>query len=208
MAGVDREDPDVASVTLFWLPLGAGGRFVRWNGRVYEALSAHHEHRARTELYHSALEVYVDGDRFTIEMTPVVGSRAPTEAVVQHGPVGSRSLGRSRLFRYEVRRWRDGTIPDVDDAVGSPLSVSHDPAHARQLLELVPRVPALTWGRDESHAGEMWNSNSITAWLLACTYEDVGGITPPVGGRAPGWRAGLTVATRHPSMVGPGRGPT
>jgi hypothetical protein len=101
-----------------------------------------------------------------------------------------------------VRRWRDGTIPDVDDAVGSPVPVGHDPARARQLLELVPHVPALTWGRDESHAGEMWNSNSITAWLLACTYEDVGAIAPPIGGRAPGWHAGLAVATRHPSMVG------
>lgn len=25
-----------ASVDLFWLPLGAGGHFVGWNGRLYE----------------------------------------------------------------------------------------------------------------------------------------------------------------------------
>jgi hypothetical protein len=192
----NADNPDVANVALFWLPLGAGGRFVRWNGRRYEALAAHHEHRARAELYHSALEVYVDGVRSTIEMTPVVGSKAPLHAVVQHGPVGYRALGHSRLFRYEVRRWRDGTIPDLADAVGSPVSVSHDPASARRLLELVPQVPALTWGRDESHAGEMWNSNSITAWLLARAHEDVDAIAPPVGGRAPGWRAGLVVAAR------------
>jgi len=30
----------MASIELWWLPLGAGGRFVRLNGRVYEALHA------------------------------------------------------------------------------------------------------------------------------------------------------------------------
>jgi len=29
-----------ASVELYWLPLGAGGRFVRWNGRVFDAVAA------------------------------------------------------------------------------------------------------------------------------------------------------------------------
>jgi len=29
------------------------------------------------------------------------------------GTVGSRLLGHLRLFRYEVRRWREGSIPDV-----------------------------------------------------------------------------------------------
>jgi hypothetical protein len=203
----DSDNRDAAGVALYWLPLGAGGRFVGWNGRRYEALAARREHRARAELYHSALEVSVDGARFTIEMTPVVGSKAPVEAVVQHGPVGYRWLGHLRLFRYEVRRWRDGTIPDVADAVGSPLSVSRDPASARRLLELVPQVPALTWGRDESHVGEMWNSNSITAWLLARAHEDVASIAPPAGGRAPGWRAGLIVAADHvprPDVSEPG----
>jgi hypothetical protein len=201
MSASAGQNPDVASITLFWLPLGAGGRFVKWNGRTYEALAAHHEHRARQELYHSALEVVVDGDPYTIEMTPALGSKAPTQAVVQHGPVGSRWLGRSRLFRYEVRRWRDGTIPDIDEAEGGPISVSHDPAAARRLLELVPAVPALTWGRDESQVGEMWNSNSITAWLLACSQDDIGGIAPPAGGRAPGWHAGLIIASHRLSKV-------
>jgi hypothetical protein len=35
-------------VDLFWLPLGAGGRFVRSNGRFYEALAARLEHRERS----------------------------------------------------------------------------------------------------------------------------------------------------------------
>jgi hypothetical protein len=186
--------PGVASVTLFWLPLGAGGRVVRWNGRIYEAVMARHDHRDRAELYHSALEVYVDGSRFTVEMGPVVGSKAPSAAVVQHGPVGSRWLGRSPLFRYEVRRWLDGSIPDLDEAVGPPISVSQDAALARELLDLVRQVPALTWGRDEAHVGDMWNSNSVTAWLLARTCGHIDGIRPPAGGRAPGWRSGLALA--------------
>jgi hypothetical protein len=193
--------PAIASVDLFWLPLGAGGRFVGWNGRAYEALTARHDHREPAELYHSALEVQVDGARYTIEMTPVVGSKAPNRAVAQYGPVGCRSLGHFRLFRYEVRRWRDGTIPDVEEAVDSPLSISHDSFRARELLDLVPRVPPLTWGRDESQAGEMWNSNSVTSWLLANTLESVDTIRPPAGGRAPGWRAGLVVAARNSTAV-------
>ncbi len=46
-------------VDLYWLPLGAGGHSVRFNGRVYEALVATVERRTRCDLYHSALEVRV-----------------------------------------------------------------------------------------------------------------------------------------------------
>jgi hypothetical protein len=35
------------------------------------------------------------------------------------------------------------------------------------VLALVPRVPTVTWGRDELAADEMWNSNSVVRWLLA-----------------------------------------
>ena len=55
-----------------------------------------------------------------IEMGPVWNTPDPQRGVVGEGPVGLRSLGRSRLFRYEVRCWRDGRIPDVDEAVDSP----------------------------------------------------------------------------------------
>jgi hypothetical protein len=98
------------------------------------------------------------------------------------------------LFRYEVRQWPNGVIPDIDEAVESPRTVSTDPAVARRLLALVPEVPTLTWGRDESRTGEMWNSNSICAWLLVRSGVDVATIHPPTGGRAPGWSAGLDVA--------------
>lgn len=34
-----------AGIDLYWLPLGAGGRFVRFNGRVYEERQELHEIR-------------------------------------------------------------------------------------------------------------------------------------------------------------------
>jgi len=186
-----------ASVMLYWLPLGAGGHSVRWNGRIFEALMARREHRPVTDLYHAALEVRVGPDRSVIEMTPAWGADAADRGVVCEGPVGSRWLGRSRFFRYEVRRWRDGVIPDVAEAVASPQVLSQDPDRARRLLDLVPRVPTATWGRDELQAGEMWNSNSLVAWLLALSGHDVEAIEPPDRGRAPGWYAGVVVAGRQ-----------
>jgi hypothetical protein len=66
-------------VDLYWLPLGAGGRSVRFNGRVYEALVATIERRKRCDLYHSALEVRTPDRRFVIEMTR--SSAAATRAM-------------------------------------------------------------------------------------------------------------------------------
>jgi len=189
--------PDRHAVVLYWLPLGAGGHCVRRSGRVFEALVARHEHRAGCDLYHSALEVRHGDERYTIEMAPVWSGAAADRGVVRRGAVGSRLLGRSVLFRYEVRRWRDGVIPDARQAVASPYQVSHDAGRAARILELVPLVPALTWGRDDAYTGEMWNSNSLTAWLLARTGHRMDTIGPPAGGRAPGWRAGLVVAARQ-----------
>ena len=47
----------------------------------------------------------------------------------------------------------------------------------------------------------MWNSNSVVAWLLARTGLPVDEITPPPGGRAPGWRAGLVAARRQQQVA-------
>jgi hypothetical protein len=193
------------SVDLYWLPLGAGGvAAVRWGGRVYEALSARHRRRERCDIYHSALEVRLDGDRHVIEMAPVWSSRQPDRGVVGEGAVGSPWLGRSRLFRYEVRRWLGGRIPDLAEAVASPQRLGGDPDRARLLLELVPAFPTVTWGRDELGTGEMWNSNSLVAWLLARSGHRVDLIEFPPRGRAPGWSAGLEVA-RRPVRSAPAR---
>ncbi len=98
-----RGGDDVSCVDLYWLPLGAGGRCVRLNGRIFEALVARHEHRRAVDLYHSALEVRLGPDRWVIEMAPVWNTPEPERGVVAEGPVGLRWLGRSRWFRYEVR---------------------------------------------------------------------------------------------------------
>lgn len=184
-------------VDLYWLPLGAGGHSVRLNGRVFEAVAARLERRAPCDLYHSGLEVRVPEGRFVIEQAPVRDSNGGERGVVAEGAVGSRWAGRFRIFRYEVRRWRDGVIPDIGEAVESPQRLTDNRLLAQHVLDLVPNVPRLVWGRDESQAGEMWNSNSLTSWLIASSGLHVESVHPPVGGRAPGWRAGLVVASRQ-----------
>jgi len=82
----ELQDP---SVDLYWLPLGAGGRSVRWNGRLFEAAMARREHRAVEDLYHSAIEVGERDRRFVIEMAPVWNVDALDRGVVCEGPVGT-----------------------------------------------------------------------------------------------------------------------
>ncbi len=190
------DDVRANGVELYWLPLGAGGHSVRLNGRVYEAVAARAQGRPACDLYHSALVVCVPEGRFVVEQAPVRDDNGFARGVVAEGSVGSRWAGRFRIFRYEVRRWRDGVIPDIGEAVDSPRLLTGDAALGRRLLDLVPAVPPLVWGRDESDAGEMWNSNSLTSWLLTRSGLDVESVRVPTGGRAPGWQAGIVVARR------------
>jgi hypothetical protein len=192
-----------SSVDLYWLPLGAGDTTgcVRRNGWIFERVSAWYQNRQQRDLYHSALEVRLDANRFVIEMTPVWSTHTPDRGVVCEGPVGLRWLGHSRLFRYEVRCWQDGVIPDVAEAVESPQRLSTDTVQARRVISLAPTFPTATWGRDELGTGDMWNSNSLIAWLLARSGHDIGSVAPPHCGRAPGWAAGLVVAGRSTSHV-------
>ncbi len=184
-------------IDLYWLPLGAGGHFVRLNGRIYEAIQAQRERRRAFDLYHSALEVRVPRERFVIETAwPIPDDRPASRGVVLEGPVFSPRIARFRVCRYEVRRWRDGIIPDIREAVASPQRLSEDEERARRVLDLVGSVPALVWGRDELGTGDMWNSNSVISWLLARGGLPTDAIRPPVRGRAPGWEAGLVTALR------------
>jgi uncharacterized protein YndB with AHSA1/START domain len=194
--GGSAEDENHAAVDLYWLPLGAGGRCVRINGRIFEAFSARLQHREPCDLYHSALEVQLGPSRYVVEMAPVWNEHSTERGVVAEGAVGHREAGRFRLFRYEIRRWRDGRIPDIGEAVESPRRLTSDPAQARQILDLVPHVPTAVWGRDNLNTGDMWNSNSLSSWLIARSGIETTSIHPPTGGRAPGWQAGLVLAAR------------
>jgi hypothetical protein len=184
-----------ASIDLYWLPLGAGGHFVRFNGRVYEAIHALLERRRPLDLYHSALEVTVPEGRFVIENAwPIPDANGANRGCAVEGPVGSRRFARFRAFRYEIRRWRDGVIADVAEAVDSPQRLSDDEKRAHRLLGLVETVPPLLWGRDQLNLGEMWNSNSVISWVLARSGLRPEDIRLPTNGRAPGWAAGLRLA--------------
>ena len=186
-----------ASVDLFWIPLGAGASAARISGVLYEAGLALVQHRPRCDLYHSALVIHADAGRYVVEQTPVPDSHAAQRGVVAGGAVGTKRAGRFRIFRYEVRCWLGGQIPDVWAALDSPCRLSVDPALAQRVLDAAPMVPTPVWGRDEFRTGEMWNSNSVIAWILARAGLDLRGVQPPAGGRAPGWNAGLMVANEQ-----------
>ncbi|HQZ85547.1 MAG TPA: hypothetical protein PLB21_07970 [Actinomycetota bacterium] len=189
------------SVDLYWIPLGAGARSVRFNGIVYEAIAAALQRRSRRGIYHSAVRITLPSGTYMVEMTPIPDAYGNERGVVAEGPVGVPAAQRFRLLRYEIRRWRNGVVPDLDQAVSSPIRVCHDLASAQRIFDLVPGVPRATWGRDELQAGEMWTCNSVISWALATGGIDVGALPLPANGRAPGWDAGDAIAHRPPVLV-------
>ena len=190
------QTPCTAAVDLYWIPLGAGGRCVRANGRGFEAIEAARQRRPRRDLYHAVLVVDIGHERHTIELAPSPDGDETSRGVVATGAVGNRRLGRLRLFRYEVRCWRDGCIPDRGRRWAG-----------RSAFRATPASPATCWTSPPSSRsrcgvatscmpGEMWNSNSVIAWLEMAAGLTAGELRPPAGGRAPGWDAGLEVARR------------
>ena len=173
---------ETSAVDLYWLPLGAGGHFVRLNGRVYEALAARLKRRPPCDLYHAALQVEVPEGKFVIEQAPVHDWSGDQRGVVAEGAVGSRWAGRFRIFRYEIRVWPGGHIPDVAEAVDSPRRLTEDEDRARRVLDVIGGIPTPVWGRDELDTGEMWNSNSVIAWVIARSGIDAESIQPPPAG--------------------------
>src|SRR3954465_12138899 len=85
---------DEAWVDLYWLPLGAGGHSVRFNGKVYEWLASRREHRRPCDIYHSALVVHLDGVDWTVEMGPGGNVDAPPDAPACTGAGGAPGVGR------------------------------------------------------------------------------------------------------------------
>ena len=107
-----------ATVELYWIPLGAGGHYVRFNGRVFEAIEAAYQRRPRCDLYHAALVVELDGDRYTIELAPRMPTRLaeawsqPARSGVA-GPGGCAcsatrcDAGQAGRFPISAMRWTD-----------------------------------------------------------------------------------------------------
>ena len=192
-----------AWVDLYWLPLGAGGHVVRWNGRVYEWWSARREHRAAADLYHCGLMVCLDGVTYAVEMGPVWNVSDAGRGVVAEGPVGATWLGRFRAFRYEVRCWPGGRIPDVAEAVESPVR-----ANAQATAELEFHIsPAPSSSLPQVRTGISRNIASTAATVAGSevvrTGHDMDTVVPPQGGRAPGWTSGLVLAHRQATVVAP-----
>lgn len=196
MSETSRDDDRAGrrGVDLYWIPLGAGAHAVRWTGAVHERWCSHRDHRPPERIYHSALVVRGEGAEVVIEQAPAA-RHGERRGVVAVGPVATRLMAFWPLPRYEVRRWRAGHIDDVDQAL-DPVSVSVDEDTSRRVLEAVPRVPVLTWGRDATGTGEMWNSNSVIAWILQTGGIDAAALSPPAGGAAPGWRSGTAAAQK------------
>lgn len=183
-----------SGIALVWLPLGAGQPVVAFSGRTYERLVAWRGRRPPLALYHAALEVTTPEASYAVELAPVPDSNGHQRGVVCTGAVGSRLLGRLRWFRYELRCWPGGTLPDRHLAVASPIVVARGTEPVARLLAMLPHAPTLVWGRDSERLGEMWNSNAVIAWLLAVTGLLSADVRLPPGGRAPGWDAGLRFA--------------
>ena len=179
---------------LWWIPVGAGGRFVVHTSRWWEHLQAARQRRRPQLLFHAALEIFCDEHRFVIEMTPAWGQPAEASGVVSTGPVGLRMLGHFSAFQYQIRAWPEGTLPDRAHAVAPPITIALGERAAQALLAALPEVPTLTWGRQVAQVPDMWNSNSLISWLLTTVGVDAENLRPPAQGRAPGWAAGVAQA--------------
>jgi hypothetical protein len=189
---------------LYWIPVGAGTPVVRVSVGVFEAFSAAVERRKRCTLFHAALIATAESGTVAVEMAPTPDAFGRRDrGVVAEGTVGLSCLRRLRTFRYEVRRWPNGIIPDLQHAVASPVVLTEDDRLVQRCLDLVAHVPTPVWGRDELRLGEMWNSNSVISWVLSQAELISKAILPMGAARAPGWDAGIQAADRdHVGSIG------
>jgi hypothetical protein len=190
-------------VDLYWLPVGAGLQFplAQIQGAtlgLYERVSALLARRAPGRLYHSALKLGTRHGRYSVEVRPVQAREAVQPVLT--GSVGWPGAGRFRWLRYEVACLPGQPLPDEAWAVAAPLRLTEDCEEAERVYALLPKIPALTWGRTARAGGEAWTSNSAISWLLAAAGLDGASIEIPSGGRAIGWAAGLAAAA---SRLGP-----
>jgi hypothetical protein len=184
-----------AGIELYWIPVAAGtARLQRASLRVWETFEAARARRPRATLFHTALKLWpTGGEALTLELAPAFkgGTRPPLAS----GPVGVRWADRWVLFRYELVLVPAPTLPDEQWAVDSPVRLTAEAATAARIIEIAPTVPGHTWGRRVTGTQEMWTSDSVVSWLLVRAGLDLSRVQPPAGGRAPGWDAGIDVAS-------------
>ena len=180
------------AVDLYWIPLGSGAHVVRLSGR---ALRGPRPPRSgggpvatsTTRPSRSWCRRAATSSRWL--RSP---RRGGERGVVAEGAVGSR-LARSPpdlplrgpvlARRVDPRRCRCGRQPGAGDR-----RRRRGPAACSTLTR---SVPTAVWGRHELARGDMWNSNSVTSWLLTRAGVDIDAVRLPPGGRAPGWDAGI-----------------
>lgn len=196
-----------AAAELWWIPVGAGGHVVIHASRWWERWRAVRERRAVHPLFHAALEIHVGGHRTVIEMAPAWGRGSGSTGVVATGPVGMRPLGVVPLFRYEIRCCDDGVLPDRGWAPEPPRRLPLADHVARAIPDRLRTVPLHPWGRDAVGVGDMWNSNSLVAWLLETSGLDTSDLHPPADGTAPGWAAGVAAAGTRMACLSGGQEP-
>ena len=100
-------------IDLYWIPLGAGGNFVRLNGRVYEGLLAALQRRPRCEIYHSALVILAPGAPVCFEIDgwdPNTGTGWSVLAKgIAHDITDPRGAPTGRIRHWPVRPLAPGS---------------------------------------------------------------------------------------------------
>jgi hypothetical protein len=109
-----------AAVDLYWLPLGAGGHFVRLNGRAYEALMARIARRPAYDLYHSALQVQVPEATFVVEQTPVPDLSAARRKFCR---VEGVAAGLTNVMAWDASRQRSSLTSRLGLSLSGALAV-------------------------------------------------------------------------------------
>ena len=187
-----------AYVDLYWLPLGAGGHSVRYNGRVFESVVARLEKRPVRDLYHSALVVRVPDGEFVIEQAPAFHGDGGLRGVVAEGAVGSRRPRQATplSLRDQMLAWR--RHPGRERGRREPRRLTNDPASRSASSTSFADVPTPGLGtrrarcrRDvELELGDLLADRAQRhRTSMACIRQH--------DGRAPGWRAGVVVARRQ-----------
>jgi hypothetical protein len=189
-----------ASVELYWLPLGAGGWFVRLNGRIYEAIHAFLERRRPLDLYHSALQVRLPEGRFVIENSWPVPDAEPA----------ARGGGRPRP-RWEPPAGALARVPLRGPSLagrhhcgrrgGGGKSAAPERRPTGGASPPRPRWRAAQPGVGPRRARNGRDVELELGYFMAARPRGLptDTICPPAGGRAPGWAAGLVTALREPS---------